>query len=129
MKINGIQFDSIYESDVYIELVRRYGSKAIETHHKLLLKPETEAFNELHWAVDFKVNYKGEVLYYEAKGLMTDVFKLKMEWLEWVNPEVYRRLFVVAPNSKRLSVSRRLSLPIERVITKASIKSHSNVIL
>ena len=122
--VNNIQFDSRYEAEVYLQLVRRYGSQAIATHFKIPLKPKTEVFKELSWAVDFFVDYKGEGLLYEAKGFMTEEFRVKMQLLEWRNPYAYSRLIIVCHKSKRLTISRKLKLPLTRVITKADIKSH-----
>ena len=122
--VNNIQFDSRYEAGVYLQLVRRYGSQSITTQHPLLLKPETGLFKKLEWKVDFKVHFKGEDYYYEAKGFMTEEFRLKMQLLEWRNPYAYSRLIIVCHKSKRLTISRKLKLPLTRVITKADIKSH-----
>jgi len=128
-KFNGITFDSEYESKVYIELMKRYGSDKITPHFPLSIKPATEVFKELNWAVDFKIEHVQEVFYYEAKGLLTEEFRLKIQLLEWRQPEAYKRLFIVCPNNLRLRISRKLKLPIDRVMTKQEIYFHAPTVL
>ena len=122
----GFDFDSIFESEVYYELAKRYGQKNVEVHYPIPLKPATEVFKELSWAVDFKVNDNGRIIYYEAKGLMDEVFRLKIQLLEWAKPEIYDNLFIVCTQKQRLTISRKTKLRLTEVITKKQIKTHPN---
>ena len=128
IEFNGYTFDSIYEKEVYCNLCQRFGTNNVEPHYLLELKPETTNFKELGWKVDFKVTYQGEVYYYEAKGLMTEDFRLKVQWLEWVNQDAFNRLFVVCRRGVKQKINSSLKLPKSRVLTKAEVLSHSPLI-
>ena len=122
--VAGIKFDSKYESQVYLELVRRFGSKNVEPHFELALKPKTDKFPRLDWKVDFKVTYNRWNYFYEAKGYPKEEFILKVKLLEWINPSAYASLFIVCSNNQRSTISRKTKLPLDRVITKGMIQTH-----
>lgn len=88
-----VYFGSGLELDVYLKLIDLVPAEAIERQSKAVLIPRTTHNKEISWRTDFKVCndslfYQGikEPLYVEAKGLETDVYKLKLEMFRHFYP-------------------------------------------
>lgn len=77
-----IHFASILEFQVYKELVKFFGADKIKCHYREILIPKEKGVNKaITWDVDF---YIPEFEYYvEAKGIETEVYKLKRELFRW----------------------------------------------
>lgn len=120
---NGIMFDSIFERETYKQLVYRYGEESVEVHVKVSIKPKTEVFKELFWSCDFKVKTRWGTFYVEAKGVPTEDFRLKVQYLELFQPDIYDRLVMVCSKAQIMTIHRKTKIPLERVITKAQIKN------
>jgi hypothetical protein len=82
--IDGFTFDSIKESNRYLELKLLLKAKKI---HDLVLQPEYiiqskfkvygKTHREVKYIADFKYIQDSEVIVEDVKGFLTDIFKLK----------------------------------------------------
>ncbi len=105
IKIDGILFDSVYESEIYKELKSRFpesGGFSIVVHPHVRIIPEgckPQPKKTLTWKVDFKITNKhGGEFYVEAKGVFHEVDGYK--FLLW---NLYQnRPLVVIYSSKTL---------------------------
>lgn len=104
-KVNGILFDSIYESEVYLQLVDRFPGSAkyyIAPHRAISILPECsqrQPKKNTSWRVDFEVREDNNPLFYlEAKGRFheTDGYK----FLLW---NLYQTLPLLVVHSSPLS--------------------------
>lgn len=93
---NLIRFDSTFEYKVYQELLLIYPSNTIMIHYPV------EIFNNIFWKCDFKVSFDNTDYYYEAKGFMTDKFKLQMKILKQYNVKLWQNLILVINNHKQV---------------------------
>ena len=94
------RFDSTLEFNVYLKLIEMYGQNRVKVQHPILYIPPGKCYPKgKFWKVDFAIrapNKEHEYSFYvEAKGIITDGFKDKLPILEFTNPEVFRRLFLV----------------------------------
>lgn len=73
-----LYFPSILEYKVFRELVNIFGKDNIEHHKRVTLIPEVKGVNKrITWDIDFYI--PTEEFYIEAKGVETEVYKLKKE--------------------------------------------------
>lgn len=111
-----ITFDSELEYATFCVLKSVLPMETIHVHHPIHL------IGKIGWACDFIItpttNYpKVPVLLVEAKGLVDDVFKLKVELLRMEIPSAWQRLYLVvaqlspkpvAPEIKQSQLRERL---------------------
>jgi hypothetical protein len=89
-------FPSMWEYQVYEELLKWLPKEMIKRQHPLILKPKTMAYPEINWKVDFAIfNREKPLMYVEAKGMITREFKTTLKILEYVNPQAWDILTVV----------------------------------
>ena len=99
--MEGIQFDSLFEADVYSYLLSVIPKSRILTHESIKLLDASDDFNELRWKCDFTVlspDYSNRI-YVEAKGLKTDSFLLLLRLIRESRPEIFSSLLLVMGHS------------------------------
>lgn len=100
-EFEGIQFDSQWEVTVYHNLRMFFPRESIQCHLPLEVLPKSEFFPALNWRVDFTIldNSLRSPLYVEAKGIVNQEIKLVLQGLAFTQPDLFKRLIVVAPQS------------------------------
>jgi hypothetical protein len=98
-RVSDTVYDSRFEASIAQSLrpLAYTGNVSISTQCKLLIKPATSRHGSRFWKCDFKLTYKGEDLYIEAKGFNDDLFRIKMELLDLFSPDAYQSLLIVVP--------------------------------
>lgn len=90
--INGIFFDSTLEVKAYYLLIKKDPQLVI--HPKLTLIPKSKNWKGVTWFPDFYSPVLNK--YIEVKGAMTDVFKIKMQLLHFLNPSLLNDIIFVS---------------------------------
>ncbi|MBW4473257.1 MAG: hypothetical protein KME45_23215 [Stenomitos rutilans HA7619-LM2] len=95
--VEGIQFDSQFEAQVYRHLRMLFPKEQITCHEAVPILPETPYFKGRDWKCDFKVTLpnRWQPIYVEAKGVNTAEFKLLLQTLGYTNASVIQNLLVV----------------------------------
>jgi hypothetical protein len=123
--VDGIKFDSVFESKVYSELLGltiHYG-KHLELQHPVLLKPATTIYPAINWKCDFRItnftvrncnerqDYSKSILI-EAKGTLRGAnsreFIRSMKFLEYLNPTAYANLILVCQTNETKRHAQRI---------------------
>lgn len=81
---NKFEFwDSVLEFRAYNELCKKYGEQNIKRQHKIEILPSNFLFPALTWNIDFLVETKSLVIFYEVKGrwILSDKEALRLEHL------------------------------------------------
>jgi len=106
-------FASEYEYEVYQELLRWIPQEMIERQHKIMIKPKTFRYPAMYWTADFaildpRINSDGTarkpLAVIEAKGFVTNDFKVRIKLLEYVQPILYSRLIIVKPGESNQGI-------------------------
>ncbi len=97
--VNGIKFDSIFESRVY--RILKDCNVAVATQYPIYLLQENKWFKATNWKCDFLVYEKEKRLLIEAKSAatITREFSLKMRILSHNAPLLYENLLFVFPST------------------------------
>jgi len=96
-------FASKLELETYKVLVDCFGFNRVRCQQSFLIKPGTDIYKPLHWCIDFVVYDRAEsqvILLIESKGMMTEVFKLKLALFQYWNPDLYNKLALVFGDDK-----------------------------
>ncbi|WP_373545039.1 hypothetical protein [Chamaesiphon sp.] len=97
---HAIYFASLLEMRVYRSLLAI--PLQILRQRNLLVKPKTANFPPINWCVDFRIYSKSNPslghLNIEAKGLCTDSFLLRLQMLEYHQPDEFSRTLIVTAN-------------------------------
>lgn len=105
--VNGIQFDSIFESLVYRDL-KTFAHCEVSVQRPLEIKPATWKFPSLWLKIDFDIQSKvdpEDYLLVEAKGIITDEFNFRIQFFEHFHPDQYQRLLLVFPDNHQHSTT------------------------
>lgn len=106
---DDVNFDSEFEFGVWRTLERaKPRFTRVERQLPVILSHATKHFPITYWRVDFALfdpnaeEYKLRQprLYIEAKGTITDEFKLHLRLLDLTNPVVIDRLIIVCPKKE-----------------------------
>ncbi len=89
-QINGITFDSKHEAQRYAELLllQRAGEiQGLNRQVRFELIPKQEGERACYYVADFVYNVTatGEMVVEDAKGVKTDVYKIKRKLMLWVH--------------------------------------------
>lgn len=108
--INGIEFDSIFESEVYKRMhsfIRVKGFN-IDVHCKVPVFPKTSNYKPEFWRIDFCLKNGNNYLFIEAKGQPQTHQRLKhhIRGLDLFNKSVHDNLLIVLPDSQKKELSR-----------------------
>jgi hypothetical protein len=105
-KVDGIMFDSAYESEIY-KVLRDFckqTSLTLELQTKVLLKPPTKNFPAINWKCDFSITSgfslgeiynKPNVVLIEAKGVNSREFNRNIKMVDYLYPGIYSRMILV----------------------------------
>ena len=91
--------DSILEYSVYEILKKNVPIELIGIHEKIVVKNKTKHFDKCLWSVDFTVRTTVDDMFptlIEAKGIVDDNFRYKLQLLDQYNPDQVDRLIVVS---------------------------------
>lgn len=97
-------FASLWEREVYEEILKWIPKELVRHQHKVEIKPKTSVYPAMHITFDFIIVKNansfnlgpGDVLLYvEAKGFATNDFKTRLKMFEYRFPGEYRKLAVV----------------------------------
>ncbi|MBD1921752.1 hypothetical protein H6F77_11680 [Microcoleus sp. FACHB-831] len=93
-------FPSKLEFFIWRDLVREFKLANVKRQVEILVKPATNRYSALTWRCDFRIyprSYAEPYFYFnlEAKGFLTEEFRLKLQFLEFHNPNDYGRLIIV----------------------------------
>lgn len=97
--LNGLTFDSHLERDVYLRLCAHLDPKDVLHHQSaryepVLISSPTKRFPKWEWRCDFHIPKLQ--LWVEAKGVVTDEWKLVVHALDCLNPSALDNLIVVS---------------------------------
>ncbi len=99
IQINGIQFDSIKESQRYAELklMERTGQISNLSVHPTFVIVEGfewhgEKVRPVKYEADFKYIENGKDVVEDVKGIMTDTFKIKIKLFKSLYPDIDFRI-------------------------------------
>lgn len=90
-QIDGHYFPSALECRVY-RLLKKYDEQLI-VHPKMTLIENRKPWKNITWTPDFYSPFFNR--YIEAKGVLTDAFKLKMQLLQYCNPGLINQCWFV----------------------------------
>ena len=88
--VDGITFDSKHEAEVYatLKMLEKGGViKNLTLQPRYLLQEAFEKdgkkYRKIEYVADFQFEEKGKVKVWDAKGMKTDVYKLKKKMFEY----------------------------------------------
>jgi hypothetical protein len=110
----GINFPSIFEKEVYRHLRHSLGTIfEIKTQYRIIVKPKTNKFQSISYIADFAIFLGDQLLcIVEAKGLMLEPFVLKMNLLEYHNPDIFSKIVLVISRLNDVKDYRKANLPV-----------------
>lgn len=114
-KVDGKNFDSIFESQVYLQL-RAIPELSIDCQSPVHLKKKTLRFPAIYTRLDFFVRSMINHLdwaYVEAKGAISADFIRNVKYIEANDARVFERTLIVFPDQFRKDEG--VSYPIEQV--------------
>ncbi|MFN7762540.1 MAG: hypothetical protein ACK5RE_17985 [Pseudanabaena sp.] len=102
----GLYFPSTLEYETFRAIRAWFAYRKIqhriELQHTLTILPATKSIKAITWCVDFKIDYKLDLLdpipttlYIEAKGIEMDDYKLKMNLLSRFHPGILSHVRVI----------------------------------
>jgi hypothetical protein len=98
----GEKFDSKFELDTYIQLIRLFDPSQIDRQVKINLQPKTEYFGATNLILDFGIKCTPEsdkyICFVETKGFLTPECKIKLKWLSAVKPGLFQGINFVVKN-------------------------------
>jgi hypothetical protein len=106
-------FASEFEYEVYQELLRWVPKELIERQYKVMIKPKTFRYPAMYWTADFAIldlrtnldsTFKKPFALIEAKGFVTNDFKIRIKLLEYIQPLLYSRLVIIKPGDANQSI-------------------------
>jgi hypothetical protein len=89
-EVDGIKFQSKLEADRYI-ILKQYESEGVIQGLELQrsFKFENNGVKICDYRADFVYKYKGREIVEDAKGQLTDVFKLKRKMMKSIGIDIY----------------------------------------
>ena len=114
---DDIFFASQWEFKVYKKLLEWFDAELIKPQYKVEIKPKTYVYPAMYWKADFAIigNSKQPRLLVEAKGFVTNDFKLRLKLLQYTHPELWRIVAVVKDgvNGQLVDSSSKATLNLE----------------
>ena len=92
---DGIRFDSKWELKVFETIVSVFGKDKFSVHEKVLIKPPTKHYKASYWKCDFIVGRGSNLLYIDAKGMITRDFKRQMQMLDIYSHNIVSNVRIV----------------------------------
>ena len=106
-----------WEYRVYLELLKIVDAESIKPQYKVEIKPKTRVYPAICWRADFAIVARREYprLLVEAKGFVTDDFKIRMKFLEYSHPDLWRIVAVVkdGASGQQIDSSHKKTLNLE----------------
>lgn len=114
VKFDGFNFMSIFECKVYQHLKEFLPCVfEIKCQHRITVKPKTQNFPRMTYIADFAIFKDGKILLIvEAKGMMLEPFVIKMSFLEFSNPEIFKKIILVTRKGSKTEDYDRAKLPV-----------------
>jgi hypothetical protein len=104
VKLLDTWFDSEHERAVAEKLINLFPSANLDYHKSVIIKPSTNSFKQVKMSIDFCLATDKDIpfLWVEAKGYTTREFKLKLQYLEYFQPDIFQNLIFVFATKKIL---------------------------
>ena len=101
---------------MYEELIKICGIENIEFQPQIIIIPPFKdnigkKYVNVSYKPDFLIKYNGLDIYVEAKGLKTDVYKLRMKFLKHVHPDI----LLLEVNQKRKKKETKFDVHIDNM--------------
>lgn len=115
VKFDGFNFMSIFECKIYQHLKEFLPPCIFEikTQYRITVKPKTQKFPSMVYIADFAIFKNGKLLLIvEAKGMMLEPFVIKMAFLEFSNPEIFKKILLITRKGSKTEDYERAKLPI-----------------
>lgn len=115
--ISDLKFDSLFEANVYRQLVKVFPEKFISRQVRLLIKPETKIYPAKYWRCDFAITHPrhATVQYVEAKGALTREFVANLQYVECFNQAAYASLIIVASGDTRVEAGKFSMISLDKL--------------
>ena len=130
-KIDGITFDSVFESQVYTILKEVAPNAAINAHYPFTILEKTDktiwsrGLPSINWRIDFRLKQeRNHEFFIEAKGAVLPEFKLKLQLFQRFHSDSVPFLYLVfADTNKELDkLAKQLRLPRTNLLNLSDLK-------
>ena len=83
--VDGIVFASKWEMTTYQSLIKEFGKEAVELQPEFELQPAfTDVTGKKHRAINYLADFRVNGCVTDAKGMLTDVYKLKRKLFSYI---------------------------------------------
>lgn len=102
-----VKFDSVFEFNVYQLLRKYFDVDSIKRQTHVLIKPHSGNCHSVSIKFDFSIHLPNNECFklIEAKGYLTQESKLKLNFLEYLQPHIFTKILFVSNNKVNLPYS------------------------